>query len=416
MVLRKWEGGLVLKRYFILALICVLTFAVGLLIYGAWLNHRGENAISERMANRVLSLDGAHAQVRAIRPVLHWTTINLYAEQMTDAVARVDGIFNAAYVKNHDHVTQGQAIGYIVNEELPLKLKQIDSNLAKAEAEKKRTYNMYDRQRRLQDQEATSLEKVEESEALYNAALASIDDLQAQRQQMLINMSRQTLSAPIDGEVLMFYRQPGTYVTAGTTLALIGNFQALHFKTSMLDEDIRNFIPSGTQAEISFHQNGFSKIYEAEYGAGNEAENQSFYGHIVEVTPSLAVPARRRNVVWEIDNSSGVLEPQRYNMVSAQTQVVRHALAVPLTSMVNQTKNDDDSTDEGQAWNQVFVLNAEEKLELRDVTTGARDDKYVEIVQGLEAGDIVITSGLEGLESGMRAQVTLEEEEDGGES
>ena len=45
-----------------------------------------------------------------------------------------------------------------------------------------------------------------------------------------------------------------------------------------------------------------------------------------------------------------------------------------------------------------------------NVVTGASNDRYVEIVSGISAGDIVITSDSDGLEEGMKVNVVFEEE------
>jgi hypothetical protein len=49
-------------------------------------------------------------------------------------------------------------------------------------------------------------------------------------------------------------------------------------------------------------------------------------------------------------------------------------------------------------------------IHLRSVVTGADDDKYIEIREGLAEGDIVLVGNFEGLEDGMKAEIVLEGE------
>ena len=44
-----------------------------------------------------------------------------------------------------------------------------------------------------------------------------------------------------------------------------------------------------------------------------------------------------------------------------------------------------------------------------DPGVGADDGEYAEVLDGLQEGDIVIVSGTDGLESGTKAEVEIEE-------
>ena len=240
---------------------------------------------------------------------------------------------------------------------------------------------------------------MDEAESAYMAACASIDQLQSQKAQLLVNQSRQDITAPISGDVLMLYRKPGTFVTAGTAVAMIGDFTRLHFKTSMSDADVRSMMPMEEEKEVSFPQRDFTKIYYTDYGSGNQGDEQKFSAHAISVTPSLDIPAEMRYVVWEIDNSSGILEPQTYSNMYIRSEQDMSVLAVPLSAMVDQNNN------------AVYVWTSEGTVERRDIRVGANDGEYAEVLEGLQEGDIVIVSGTDGLETGTKADVAIKEAE-----
>ena len=56
----------------------------------------------------------------------------------------------------------------------------------------------------------------------------------------------------------------------------------------------------------------------------------------------------------------------------------------------------------------VFIVNQDRKLVRRSIRAGVDDGTFVEILDGLNEGDIVVTSGTGGLEEGMKASLTLE--------
>jgi hypothetical protein len=54
-------------------------------------------------------------------------------------------------------------------------------------------------------------------------------------------------------------------------------------------------------------------------------------------------------------------------------------------------------------------MDSDSRLATRDVVTGVYGAGLIEITSGIEDGDFLITSGVEGLEPGARIDLTLEE-------
>ena len=383
-----------MKRLYMVGLVLILLMAIGIVSYGAYLNKSGENQITERMESRTIPLHGSRAQFRDIHPGLVLETINLYSEDMADAVALIDGRVEQIFVSKSSLVRRGDVLFTLVNEEIPLKIRQADSNIAKAEAQLANAKNNYARYTRLRDKNATSLEKFDEAEANYLAAVANLDAAQAAKGQLLVQSSRQDVTAPIDGEVLILYKQAGAYVTAGTPIALVGNFERLFFSLSLEDKTAQR-LSVGAQAELSFSGRILRKAYDTEYASGNRGGEQIFLARLLEITPSLNEPAGLRKIVWEVDNRVGLLEQQTYTGGVLRSSRSIRLLTVPIAAMLDTNRS------------AVFVVTSANTLERRAVTTGADDGTYVEILSGLREGETVVTSAAEGLEDGMKVTVTI---------
>lgn len=387
-----------MKKLYMVGLVLILLFAVIMVAYGAWLNKSGENQIAERMESRTIPLQGAKVQVRDMHPKLFLETINLYSDDMADAVALIDGRIEQIYVSKNSDVSRGQVIFTLVNEEIDLKIQQADSSIAKAEAQLANAKNNYARYTRLRERDATSIEKFDDAEAAYFASEAALKEAQTVKQQLLVQSSRQDVTAPIDGEVLILYRQQGAYVQAGTPLALVGNFSRLFFSLPIADKNAQRF-SIGDSAELSFNSSQIlRKVYDTDYAAGNRGDAEIFSVHVKDIMPSLNEPASLRKVVFEVDNRVRLLEQQAYNGAVLTSSRTRKLLTVPLAAMTDSNHNS------------VFVVNAEGKLERRKVHTGSDDGNYIEIISGLNEGETVVTSASEGLEDGMKVTVTLMEE------
>ena len=104
-----------------------------------------------------------------------------------------------------------------------------------------------------------------------------------------------------------------------------------------------------------------------------------------------------RSVLWQVDNTSGLLEPQTYGDASFQFLQGHRCLTVPLTALT-------DSKDS------VFVVQSDGAIKRRAVKTGSDDGEWIEIISGLEVGEIVVTGDIDGLADDMFVSVTLDSE------
>lgn len=384
-----------MKKLYMAGLVLILMFAVAMIAYGAWLNKSGENQIVERMESRTIPLQGAKVQMRDMHPKLFLETLNLSSEEMADAVALIDGRIEQIFVMKNSNVTRGQVLFTLVNDEIPLKIQQAESSIIKAEAQLANAKNNYARYTRLMERDATSKEKFDEAEANYFASEAALKEAQTVKEQLLVQSARQDVIAPIDGEILILYKQQGAYVTAGTPLALVGNFSRLFFSLP-IDDKHAQLLSIGDRSELSFTNSQIlRKAYDTEYAAGNRGDSEIFSVYVKDIMPNLNEPARLRKVVFEVDNRVRLLEQQAYSGAILTTSKAHRFLTVPLAAMIDSSRS------------AVFVVTPQNTLERRAVKTGADDGSYVEIVSGLREGETVVTSAAGGLEDGTRVTVTL---------
>lgn len=385
-----------MKRYFIVGLAIVLALSLGAIFYGAWLNERGEYQITRRMEERRLTLHGARAAARALSPQITVNAINLFSNDMADAVALVDGRIVECHAPKGSFVRRGDVIFTLENEDIPLQRQEAESNILRAQAELKKAENNYNRYQILKANDAASAQQFDEAEAAYLSAQSNLNVVEAKAAQMQVRESRQQVVAPIDGKVLVLYRQQGAYVQSGASLALVGDFRFLYFSSPVEDEAARHLL-IGQEAELVFQQSDFKKVYGTDYAAGNLGSCQTFTATIAKITPSLDQPAAMRNILWQVDNRSGLLEPQTYGGVSFRSKRSHGALTVPLSAMADNEHKF------------VFVAKDDGTIERRSVHTGADDGSYIEILSGLTEGEIVVTSGVEGLTDGAHAEIILDE-------
>ncbi len=106
-----------------------------------------------------------------------------------------------------------------------------------------------------------------------------------------------------------------------------------------------------------------------------------FTGKILRFSPVIDAQKRTLHLWVEVPNPAGKLKPNLFAEMDIVVGGAQEVLAVPLEALIT-----------AEGLNIVFV---EEKGGFRraDVTLGARDDRYVEVKNGLVPGDIVVTTG-----------------------
>lgn len=382
-----------MKKLYFVGLVIILIMAVSLIGYGTYLNKTDENQIEMRMEDRKIPLQAAKVKFRNFRPIFVLDTINLNSEEMADAVALIDGRIEKTFVQKNSAVKKGEILFEILNEDIPIKLQQAESAIARAEAQVFQAKNSFERYERLREKNATSLEKYDEAKLNFEAAQANLREAEAQKNQLLVQNSRQNVIAPIDGEILILYKQIGAFVTAGTPLALVGNFSKLDFSLPVSDVQAKK-LSVGEKFELKFKNNrSIQKAYGTEYGEGNLGIEQTFPVEIREIIPNLNQKAEMRKIIFEVDNSARILEQQAYSGAEFIRNQKYNALTIPIDAL-SENKNF------------VFVVK-ENILEKRKIKVGADDGKFAEILEGLSENEIVITSATKGLEDGMKVEINL---------
>ena len=388
-----------MKKIYGVAMVFIIFMALAIVAWGAWLNYSDENQIANRMDNRRVEVMAAKAVRRQFAPTISLEAVRFTSDNMADAVALTDGRILHWYVNKNDKVQKGQQLVEMANESIPLKIQQAESAINRAEAMMTQARNSYQRQGRLIARRATSQEKYEEAEAQYMAAQGALREAQTQRDQYLVQQGWLAVEAPLDGEVLLIYQQVGAQVQAGTPIALVGDFSRLTFSLNLSDVDARHF-QMGQANYLAFAERKLTgKAYDTDYGVGNKERGMEIKATLKEIVPDLSEPADIRRTVWEVDNRTRLLEPMLYTGVTMRIGQAYEALTVPLTAMIDKSND------------KVFVMDADGIIHLRTVKTGADDQKYIEIHEGLAEGDVVLVGNLDGLEDGMKVDAELEGED-----
>jgi multidrug efflux pump subunit AcrA (membrane-fusion protein) len=181
----------------------------------------------------------------------------------------------------------------------------------------------------------------------------------------------------LDGVIGRMYQDTGANVTPQTPIALVVNQDRVRVVVD---------VPERYAAKVFLNQAAYIKV--------DAFPDTLFRGKVYRVSP--VVDARSRSSAIEIlaDNSPGRLKSGMFAEIRLVVGSKAGAIAVPSAAVLKD--------DQGLPY--VFMP-AGDLAAKREVKTGVSNGDYIQISNGLKAGDKLITFGLYGLKDGSKIKV-----------
>ncbi len=186
-----------------------------------------------------------------------------------------------------------------------------------------------------------------------------------------------TLRAPAGGVVLEKAAVQGMRFMPGETLFRIADLSSVWLLAEVFEQDLGSVrVGQGAKARL------------------NAYPGEVFEGRVGFVYPTLAAETRTAKVRIELSNRRQRLKPDMYASVELAAADAGPRLAVPDSAVLDSGTR-----------RVVLVRRGEGLFEPREVKTGLRGDAYVEVLDGLRAGEEVVVSAnfLIDAESNLRA-------------
>jgi membrane fusion protein (multidrug efflux system) len=198
----------------------------------------------------------------------------------------------------------------------------------------------------------------------------------AQASEARASIGERVIQAPFSGYASLRSISPGAVVSSGTEIATISDIS-----TIKLDFPVPETVLSAIRPGLTI---------EARSAAYPE---QPFRGQIANIDPVIDPNTRAVVVRARLPNGDGRLKPGMLLTVGIET-APRMSLSVPELAVVGEGEN-----------RFVFVVGKDQSARRTQVRTGVRSNGRVEIVQGLKAGDRVVTDGVVKVTDGMKVRL-----------
>ncbi len=354
------------KRH--LTLVTVLMMAV-LLLSGC---SQSEEVVKES----AITVNTAPAQIRDLaKSVLYTGTVRGQNEVylMPKVLARVTGI----HAQPGDTVRAGQTLITLDNTDFIAGVKQAEALLALAQAglqsnqiQAENARLNYERIQALHEAGAVSDQQLEASRAAYEALIAGSAEASVAQAEAGLMAARNTLNnciitSPINGVVGTISLSLGDTANPSAVAAIVSNTSQLEVEVMVSETEVSH-IQKGSQVDVVVRA----------------VRDEPFLGEVKSIS-TVADPVKRNYPVKvSLPNTEGQIKSGMFAELTIDTMSKQGILTVPVGAVIPKGGQDI-----------VYLVDGESRAQVAEVTTGIKNDQYIEIVSGLTAGQEVIVKG-----------------------
>ena len=323
----------------------------------------------------------ATALKQTITPYLELTG-NTVAVNSVDLQARVEGFLQEINYKDGALVKKGDVLFVIEPAPYQAKLKQAQAQAQATQATVTQASNEYNRQLGLTQKGYATASNLDVQHAARDSAQAQLLNDQAGVSIAAINLGYTSVSAPFDGIVTAHQQSVGALVgvTGPTDLATIVQIEPIYISFNLSEQDVLRIRRVMQQHGVTLAQLGQIPI---DIGLMTE-QGFPHRGTLDYVAPEVDATTGTLSARAILPNADHMLLPGFFARVRVPLLLqAGEALLVP-----------DRALGTNQAGNYLLVLNKDDVVEQRNVTTGQQFGALRQVLSGLSAEDRVVVDGL----------------------
>lgn len=313
------------------------------------------------------------------------------AEEGVNLTFQTSGIVTKILFKSNQKVKQGDLLVQLDDE--------IEkAGLVSAQADAVLNEQNYKRAQTLRTQGVGAVSNVDTTAAAYASSKAAVAKAQA-------TLDQKRLVAPFSGTIGISRIDIGQYMAPANVVATLQNDDTMRVDFSVPEQELKN-LSIGQDIQL-----------------GASVSDYAFKGKIIGIDPKIDPSSRLVAVQAQVDNSEKSLVPGQFLQVRIVLPEENNVIVLPQTSVVTSLYGDyvftvvkkeaqkTDPTKPAEAPKadvaKTDAAAAADDLILHQVFVklGRRSGNNVEVVSGVNDGDIVVTAGQNRLSNGMSAHI-----------
>lgn len=290
-----------------------------------------------------------------------FTTGTILANEEVELRSEASGKITKISLDEGSRVKKGQLLLKINDSELQAQLTRAKYRLNLATERE-------DRQRKLLDKGGISQED-------YDATLNEVNVLKSEVALIEAQIEKTEVRAPFNGRAGLKYVSEGSYISPSTRIASLQDVNPVKIDFSVPERYV-NTVEVGDK--VSFTVQG---------------TDETFEGEIYAIEPRIDSQTRTLQIRARSENPKELLVPGAFANLELILDTVNDALMLPTMALVPELQG------------QKVYLYKDGTVAEQSVQTGIRTDQKVQITNGLQPGDTVLTTGLLQVRTGMPVEL-----------
>ncbi|MEX0721816.1 MAG: efflux RND transporter periplasmic adaptor subunit [Balneolaceae bacterium] len=289
-------------------------------------------------------------------------TATLDAEQEATVVSKIRGIVNEIYVEEGDEVKAGQVIAKIEDEQYRIEA-------ARAKATLNRLQNEFRRNTELFEKNLIAAETFQNSQFEYESQKAAYELAE-------LNLAYTSIKSPIGGIISERFVKVGNMIGTDQPVYRVTDFNPLQAILHVPEHEMSK-IRKGQQAQLQV----------------DAIPGELFGGHIERISPVVDSQSGTFKVTVFVNENKNMLRPGMFGRVKIVYDTRENIRIIPKSAIMTE--------DLSQS---VYVIRDSLAFK-KDISTGYTNGLNIEVINGLEDGEMVVTIGQGSLQDSTKVNV-----------
>lgn len=299
---------------------------------------------------------------------------------------RVNGVIEALPIHIGQKIENGDVLAKLDPHDYELKSEEAHAAYVQAMAKVRQTASNYDRIRLLYEKNNASRNELDLARAEAESTAAALQVAEKRREFAKSQLNYTTLKAPFSGSIAAIPVELNENVAAGQHVLMLSSASKLEVSTS-IPENLISQIHLDTPVQVTF----------------DAITGKSFRGSVKEISIMSDVrttfPVTIQIDIQSPEIRSGMTAEVHFSFLDASDKTI-----IPSHSLLEENNKEI-----------VFIVEKTSepygKIQKRAVTVGKLSNNGIEILKGLEPGDLVVTAGIRRIKDGQKVLLQPEHQE-----
>lgn len=290
-------------------------------------------------------------------------TATLEAADEATVVAKTTGVVEQILVEEGEQVSTGQVLARLETNRLKLEVERAHANLKQLQQDFQRNESIYKQKLISREVYDRTRYEMEAAQAAYDLAALSLRESE--------------IRAPFSGVVSARHIKLGNMIQTNNPVFRVTKLDSLEAHVFVPERDIYK-LAAGHPAVLSV----------------DAWPDQEFAGQVQRINPVVDPATGTVKVTVAMRDASAKLKPGMFGRVEIRYDRHEGVLLISKDAVLVE-----------DAAESVFVVNAEGRALRRPIRTGYADADYYEVLDGLSAGEKVVTTGQTNLKDDTKVEI-----------